>query len=66
MQPFQGKISRGSKLKNMEDFQKLSTVNKKFTKNELVVKDIQEKKKGKMFMAMKDLSEQGESPMKVP
>lgn len=45
MQPFQGKISRGSKLKNMEDFQKLSTVNKKFTENELVVKDIQEKKK---------------------
>lgn len=29
MQPLQRKIARGSKLKNMEDFKKLSTVNKK-------------------------------------
>lgn len=29
MQPLQRKIARGSKLKDMEDSQKLSTVNKK-------------------------------------
>lgn len=46
MQALQRKIARGSKLKDMEDFQELSTVNKKFTKNWLVVKDIWEKKKG--------------------